>query len=337
MTLLVTGAAGFIGFHTTQRLLERGDFVVGIDNLNAYYDVTLKHDRLAQLKRFPNFNFIQMDIVDREAVGKLFSENSFSKVVHLAAQAGVRHSLTDPFAYIDTNLAGFGNILEGCRRLQLEHLVFASSSSVYGANTQYPLDENHNTDHPLSLYAATKKANELIAHSYAHLYQLPCTGLRFFTVYGPWGRPDMALFKFAKNILSEEPIEVYHHGEMVRDFTYISDIVEGIILSLDQPAQADAAWSSEDPNSASSKAPYRIYNIGRNKPVPLLEFIQHLEKALGKKAIIEWLPLQPGDVLQTYASTERLADNLNYQPKIDVPLGIQNFVDWYLPYHRAKK
>lgn len=323
MQVLVTGCAGFIGYHVATRLLERGEIVYGLDNLNNYYDVSLKLARLNQLKKHPHFHFIKLDLADREGMAKFFQEINFDNVVHLAAQAGVRYSLTAPYAYIDSNLVGFSHILEGCRAQAVKHLVYASSSSVYGNNKKFPFSESDTVDQPVALYAATKKANELMAHSYAHLFQLPCTGLRFFTVYGPWGRPDMALFKFTQNILAGEPIDVYNHGNMIRDFTYIDDIVNGVLLTLDHPPQASA-----------DAPPYRIYNIGNNKPVALLDFIQALEKTLNKKAIQNLLPIQPGDVPKTYADISQLASNLGYESKTSVEEGIKKFVDWYLSYYQ---
>jgi len=303
MHVLVTGAAGFIGFHVSQRLLARGDTVVGIDNLNAYYDVRLKHDRLARLQEHPSFQFRQLDLADQAGMTDLFSGQCPERVVHLAAQAGVRYSLTNPRAYVESNLVGFMNILEGCRQNRVRHLVYASSSSVYGANTKMPFSVHDNVDHPVSLYAASKKANELMAHTYSHLYQLPTTGLRFFTVYGPWGRPDMALFLFTKAILSGQPIEVFNEGKMRRDFTYIDDIVEGVVRVTDTIAQPNSAWSGMKPDPGTSQAPYRLYNIGNNQPVELLDFIAALENSLGKKADKRLLPLQPGDVPDPDART----------------------------------
>ena len=333
MTTLVTGCAGFIGFHLTKYLLERGDPVIGVDNLSPYYDVSLKQARLANLQLFPAFQFIKLDISHREAMAQLFENHAFDIIVNLAAQAGVRYSLTNPFAYIDANLVGFGNILEGARQQKVKHLVFASSSSVYGTNTHYPFSENDAVDHPVALYAATKKSNELMAHSYAHLFNLPCTGLRFFTVYGPWGRPDMALFKFTKNILADKPIDVYNHGNMARDFTYIDDIIHGVILAIDHPAKPNPKWSSNQPTPATSKAPYQIFNIGSNKPIQLLDFIATLEKILNKKAIKNMMPLQPGDVPETYADTTRLESILGYKPTTSIEEGVREFVRWYLDYY----
>ncbi|MFT2090421.1 NAD-dependent epimerase [Paraglaciecola sp. 2405UD69-4] len=332
MKILVTGVAGFIGYHVTKYLLSRGDLVVGIDNLNDYYDVALKEGRLKELSNHnasENFTFIKMDLADRENIENLFKTSHFEKVVHLAAQAGVRYSIENPHAYVDSNLIGFMNILEGCRHFNIKHLVYASSSSVYGANETIPFKESDNVDHPVSLYAATKKANEAIAHSYSHLYNLPTTGLRFFTVYGPWGRPDMALFKFTKAILKEETIKVFNYGNHRRDFTYIDDIVTGIILSLDNIAQANTQWTGAKPDPSSSKAPWKIYNIGAHKPVNLLAFIETLENALNKEAHKEMLPLQAGDVPDTYADVNALAEDVGYQPKTDLTTGIGEFVKWY--------
>ncbi len=333
MRVLITGTAGFIGYSLAMRLLARGDEVLGIDNLNDYYDVTLKQNRLQQLMALPCFRFEKLDIVDRGAMEKLFKEERFDAVMHLAAQAGVRYSLEHPHAYIDANITGFLNILEGARHAAIGHLVFASSSSVYGSNTHLPFAESDSVDHPVSLYAATKKANELMAHSYAHLFRVPCTGLRFFTVYGPWGRPDMALFKFTKAILAGEPMQVFNHGKMVRDFTYIDDIVEGVIRVIDHPATPDPAWSSHDPNPATSDAPYRLYNIGNNQPVELMRYIQALETCLGKKAQMEMLPMQPGDVPATQADVSRLEADLAFHPQTTVEEGIGRFVDWYRRYY----
>lgn len=333
MTILVTGCAGFIGFHLALQRLASGDTVYGVDNLNDYYDVRLKQARLDILKKHKNFNFSPIDISDREATTALFNENAFEKVVNLAAQAGVRYSLVNPHAYIDSNIIGFINILEGCRHNQVKHLVYASSSSVYGANTKQPFAEDEAVDHPIALYAATKKANELMAHSYSHLYNLPTTGLRFFTAYGPWGRPDMALFLFTKNILEGKPISVFNYGEMVRDFTYIDDIVTGISLAIDNIAEPDPTWDGNSPNSATSKAPYRVYNIGNNNPKTVMQYIEAIEKSLGKKAIIEFEPIQPGDVPKTEANIDRIKHDLGYQPTVDVATGVGLFVDWYLSYY----
>ncbi|MGA7802778.1 MAG: NAD-dependent epimerase [Gammaproteobacteria bacterium] len=333
MKIMITGAAGFIGSTLALRLLERGDEVYGIDNLNDYYDVTLKEARLARLQDNPNFTFEKLDIVDRDAIGRLFRENHFDAVMHLAAQAGVRYSIENPYSYIDCNLVGFGNILEGCRHSKVGHFVFASSSSVYGANTKLPFSEHDNVDHPVSLYAASKKANELMAHSYAHLYGLPCTGLRFFTVYGPWGRPDMALFKFTKGILAGEPIPVFNEGKMVRDFTYIDDIVEGVVRVIDRPATPNPEWSGDAPDPATSYAPYRVFNIGNNNPVQLMRYIEVLEQGLGKKAIMDLLPMQPGDVSATYADTNELEQAVGFRPRTSVEDGVAQFVEWYRSFY----
>ncbi|MEX2164822.1 MAG: NAD-dependent epimerase [Sulfuricaulis sp.] len=331
--ILITGVAGFIGSALALRLLARGDKVFGIDNLNDYYDVTLKEARLKRCQEQNGFRFQKLDIADREGMAHLFRERRFDAVMHLAAQAGVRYSIENPYAYIDANLVGFGNILEGCRHSKVGHLVFASSSSVYGANTKPPFSEHDNVDHPISFYAATKKANELMAHCYASLYQLPCTGLRFFTVYGPWGRPDMALFKFTKGILNGESIPVFNHGKMLRDFTYIDDIVEGVIRTIDHIAYPDSAWSGETPDPARSYAPYRIYNIGNNSPVELMRYIEILEKCLGKKAKLDMLPMQDGDVPVTFANMETLESDVGFRPRTPVEEGISRFVDWYKAYY----
>ncbi|MEJ2643989.1 MAG: NAD-dependent epimerase [Gammaproteobacteria bacterium] len=333
MKVMITGAAGFIGSTLALRLLERGDEVYGIDNLNDYYDVTLKEARLARLQDNPNFTFEKLDIVDRDGIGRLFKENRFDAVMHLAAQAGVRYSIENPYSYIDCNLVGFGNILEGCRHSKVGHFVFASSSSVYGANTKLPFSEHDNVDHPVSLYAASKKANELMAHSYAHLYGLSCTGLRFFTVYGPWGRPDMALFKFTKGILAGEPIPVFNEGKMVRDFTYIDDIVEGVVRVIDSPAAPNPQWSGDAPDPATSYAPYRVFNIGNNNPVQLMRYIEVLEERLGRKAQMDLLPMQPGDVPATVADTSELAGAVGFKPATTVEEGVGKFVDWYRAYY----
>ena len=333
MRVLITGAAGFIGSALATALLLRGDEIVGIDNLNGYYDVSLKEARLARLKTHPKFSFTLLDVASREKVAALFSAGRFDAVVHLAAQAGVRYSIENPHAYADSNLAGFLNVLEGCRHGRVGHLVFASSSSVYGASVTPPFSENDNVDHPISLYAATKKANELMAHSYAHLYGLPCTGLRFFTVYGPWGRPDMAYFKFTRGILAGEPIPVFNHGEMVRDFTYVDDIVEGVTRIVDRPAAPDPAWDPAHPAPATSRAPYRLYNIGNNQPVGLMRFIGILEECLGRKAVIEMLPMQPGDVLATTADISALNKATGFAPSTPVETGIARFVAWYREYY----
>jgi len=335
MNILVTGCAGFIGYHLAKHLVERGDHVIGLDNLNDYYDVALKKARLGNLQMSPNFEFVKLDLVSRDSIADLFKNYPFDAVANLAAQAGVRYSITDPFAYIDSNLVGFAYILQGCREQQVKHLVFASSSSVYGANTTYPFSEDDNVDHPVALYAATKKSNELMAHSYANLFGLPCTGLRFFTVYGPWGRPDMALFKFTKNILSGKPIDVYNHGNMARDFTYIDDIIKGVVLAIDNPAKPDTNWSSDKPNLSTSYAPYRIFNIGSNKPTKLMDFIAILEKALDKKSIKNMMPLQPGDVPKTYADISRLETTLGYKPTTDLEHGIRKFIEWYVSYYQT--
>ncbi|MBX2808106.1 MAG: NAD-dependent epimerase [Cellvibrionaceae bacterium] len=337
MKVLVTGVAGFIGAHTARRLVARGDQVIGIDNLNHYYDVNLKHARLDWVNEVyaDHFNFYKLDLIDREALTALFAEHQIDKVIHLAAQAGVRYSLEAPHDYIDSNIAGFMNILEACRHAAVQHLVYASSSSVYGANEAMPFSVNDNVDHPLSLYAATKKANELMAHTYSHLYQLPTTGLRFFTVYGPWGRPDMSPFLFANAIVNDEPINVFNYGKHRRDFTYIDDIVEGIVLCLDHNATANAHWSGETPDPGSSRAPWKIYNIGCKQPVALMDYIQLLEQAFGKTADKNLLPLQPGDVPDTYADIQTLMDELAYQPKIQLPEGVAKFADWYKTYFRV--
>ena len=335
MKILLTGAAGFIGMNTAQRLLARGDDVVGLDNLNAYYDVTLKENRLAQLLPHPGFSFVKMDLTDRSALASLFEREQFDRVIHLAAQAGVRYSLDNPHAYVDSNLVGFTHILEGCRHTQVQHLVYASSSSVYGGNTKMPFSEHDSVDHPVSLYAATKKANELMAHTYSHLYGLPCTGLRFFTVYGPWGRPDMALFLFTKAILENRPIQVFNHGQMQRDFTYIDDIVEGIVRVVDRTATALANYDPMRPDPATSNAPYRVFNIGNNQPVALLDFITCIEQALGKKANKQMLPLQEGDVPATYANTDALNDWVGFVPATPIGQGVASFVAWYRDYYKA--
>ena len=335
MNILVTGAAGFIGAALSLRLLERGDRVVGLDNLNDYYDVSLKEARLARLRAHSGFEFAKIDIVDREAMKHLFAKRRFDAVMHLAAQAGVRYSIENPSAYIDANLVGFGNLIEGARRAEVGHFVFASSSSVYGANAKLPFAEDDSVDHPVSLYAATKKANELMAHSYAHLYRLPCTGLRFFTVYGPWGRPDMALFKFTRGILAGEAIPVFNRGEMVRDFTFIDDIVEGVVRVIDQPARANPTWTALAPQPSSSDAPYRIYNIGNGQPIKLMHYVEVLERCLGRKAKLELLPLQAGDVLETLANVSQLEAAVGFRPSTPVAAGIARFVEWYRAYYRV--
>ena len=334
-THLVTGAAGFIGMHTCLRLLARGDDVVGVDNLNDYYDVRLKQARLARLQSHPRFRFAQLDVADRQAMPALFAAEKPQRVIHLAAQAGVRYSLTNPHAYIDANLQGFMNILEGCRHQGVEHLAYASSSSVYGGNTALPFSEHHNIDHPVSLYAATKKANELMAHTYSHLFRLPTTGLRFFTVYGPWGRPDMALFLFTKAMLAGQPIDVFNHGQMVRDFTYIDDIVEGVIRVIDKPAEPSASFNPAAPDPATSNAPYRVFNIGNNQPTPLMDYIEALEQALGITAKKNFLPMQAGDVPATAANTDELDAWVGFKPNTSVKVGVGRFVGWYLEHwHR---
>ncbi len=333
--ILVTGAAGFIGFHLTRRLLARGDQVVGLDNLNDYYDVSLKQARLAQLEGNVNFRFVNLELADREGIAALFAAEPFDKVVNLAAQAGVRYSLQNPHAYVDSNLVGFVNILEGCRHNGIKHLVYASSSSVYGANTRMPFSVHHNVDHPVSLYAATKKANELMAHTYAHLYGLPCTGLRFFTVYGPWGRPDMALFLFTQAILEGRPIDVFNYGKMRRDFTFVDDIVEGVIRVTDNIATGNPEWNGDAPDPGTSVAPYRLYNIGNNNPVELMYLIETLEGALGKKAEKNLLPIQPGDVPATYADVEALVADVGFKPATPIEEGVRRFVEWYRDYYRV--
>jgi UDP-glucuronate 4-epimerase len=334
MKLLLTGAAGFIGFHTSQILLARGDEVVGLDNLNDYYDPTLKQARLAILQKFPNFRFVKMDVADRAGMAELFKQEKFQRVIHLAAQAGVRYSIQNPLAYIDSNVVGFANILEGCRHNNVEHLVYASTSSVYGANTNMPFSVHQNVDHPLSFYAATKKANELMAHTYAHLYQLPVTGLRFFTVYGPWGRPDMALFLFTKNILAGKPIDVFNYGNHRRDFTYVDDIAQGVVRAMDRPARPNPEWNSDAPDPGTSKAPYRLYNIGNNQPVELMRYIECIEKSLGKQAQKNLLPLQAGDVPDTFADVEDLVQDVGYKPATPVEEGVRRFIEWYIGYYR---
>jgi UDP-glucuronate 4-epimerase len=335
MNILVTGGAGFIGAALSLRLLERGDNVFAIDNLNDYYEVSLKKARLDRLQQYPNFQFLKLDISDRDAIQSLFSSNQFDAVVNLAAQAGVRYSIDNPSKYIDTNLVGFGNILEGCRHAGVDHLVYASSSSVYGSNTKIPFSEDDSVDHPVSLYAATKKANELMAHTYSHLYNIPITGLRFFTVYGPWGRPDMAFFKFTKLILAGEKIPVYNSGNLSRDFTYIDDIVEGVIRVVDRAPTTDSNFNRAKPTPASSTARHRVYNIGNGTRVNLMDYIHALEDALGEKAIYEMMPMQPGDVETTNADITRLSEEFGFQPSTDVVTGLKRFADWYRDYYQA--
>jgi UDP-glucuronate 4-epimerase len=331
--VLVTGAAGFIGFQLSRRLLADGVKVTGLDNLNPYYDVQLKKDRLGRIATHSNFTFANLDLIDRKAMEDLFGNNEFDVVVNLAAQAGVRYSLTNPHAYVDSNLVGFVNILEGCRHHKVKHLVFASSSSVYGANTDMPFSIHHNVDHPVSLYAATKKANELMAHTYSHLYGLCCTGLRFFTVYGPWGRPDMALFLFTKAMTEGKPIQVFNHGKMQRDFTYIDDIIEGVVRVMARLPEPNLAWRGDHPDPGTSYAPYKVYNIGNNNPVELLEFIEEIENALGRKAQKEFLDLQPGDVPATYADVDDLMQDVGFKPATPIATGIQRFIEWYKDYY----
>jgi len=333
MKILVTGAAGFIGFHTSKLLLERGDTVVGLDNFNDYYDVALKEARAAILDEFDDFSMARIDLADREAMEALFAKEKFDKVIHLAAQAGVRYSIENPHSYIDSNIVGTLHILEGCRHNDVKHLVYASSSSVYGANTTMPFSVHQNVDHPLALYGATKKANELMAHTYSNLYDLPTTGLRFFTVYGPFGRPDMALFMFTKNIIEGKPIDVFNYGNHKRDFTYIDDIVEGVVRTMDHTAKPNEAWDAANPDSATSMAPYRLYNIGNSQPVDLMSYIGAIEDCLGMQAEQNLLPLQPGDVPDTWADTEALVKDVDYQPSTPVEVGVKNFVDWYLEFY----
>jgi len=335
MRILVTGAAGFIGFHLAKRLLERGDSVVGLDDMNAYYDVALKEARVAVLRGLPAFTFLRSDLADPRAMQVAFSSGRYDAIVNLAAQAGVRYSLDNPRAYVNANVAGFMNVLEGAREHGTGHLVFASTSSVYGVNTSLPFAEDQNTDHPMSLYAATKKANEAMAHSYAHLFRIPCTGLRFFTVYGPWGRPDMALFKFTRGILAGEPIPVFNEGRMVRDFTYIDDIVEGIVRVIDRPARPDPAWDGDDPVPSTSSAPWRIYNIGNNQRVELMAYIRAIEKATGRQAKLQLLPMQAGDVAATEADTSALEEATGFRPRTSVEDGVAKFVEWYRGYYKV--
>lgn len=332
--ILITGAAGFIGFHLTKKAISQGYQVTGIDNLNDYYDVNLKLSRLRLLKELPGFTFYQIDLTDRKGLNKLFSQASFNGVINLAAQAGVRYSLINPHAYLESNLHGFLNILEACRHNQVDHLIYASSSSVYGANKKMPFSVEHNVDHPISLYAASKKANELMAHTYSSLYNLPTTGLRFFTVYGPWGRPDMALFLFTRAILEGKPIDVYNHGKMKRDFTYVDDIVESICRLIPKIAAPNASWNGLNPDPSSSFAPYRVYNIGNNNPVELLRFIEVIEEKVGKKAVKNFMPIQDGDVPETYADVEALMREVDFKPETPIEVGIGKFVDWYNDYYK---
>jgi len=334
--ILVTGAAGFIGFHLSKRLLERGDQVVGLDNLNDYYDVNLKLARLKQIAMYPSFKPVRIDLADRAAMKRLFDEDNFDVVVNLAAQAGVRYSLLNPCSYVDTNVSGFLNILEGCRHNNIKHLVFASSSSVYGANTKMPFSVHDNVDHPVSLYAATKKANELMAHTYASLYKIPCTGLRFFTVYGPWGRPDMAYFLFTRAILENRPIDVFNYGKMQRDFTFIDDIVEGVVRVIDKVPAPNPAWSADRPDPSTSYAPYKLYNIGNNNPVELMQFIEVLETCLGMKAEKNLLPIQAGDVPATFADVDDLINDVGFKPSTSIEEGLRKFVSWYREYYKLR-
>jgi len=335
MKVLVTGAAGFIGMHTSLQLLARGDEVIGLDNLNDYYEVSLKESRLANLSKHEKFTFVKLDVADRVGMEQLFATYKPQRVIHLAAQAGVRYSLTNPHAYIDSNLVGFTNILECCRHHSVEHLVYASSSSVYGCNAKLPFSEHDSVDHPVSLYAATKKANELMAHTYSHLYGLPTTGLRFFTVYGPWGRPDMALFLFTRAIIQGKPIDVFNHGNMIRDFTYIDDIVEGVVRGTDKPAEPHPAFDAMSPDPATSNVPYRVFNIGNNQPTKLMAYIDALEQAIGTSAIKKFLPMQPGDVLATAANTDLLDEWVGFKPNTPVAEGVARFVEWYRSYYRV--
>ena len=333
MSILITGSAGFIGSELCLRLLKLGKKIIGIDNHNHYYDPQIKENRLKRFLDHKNYTHFRIDLSDKKAIENVFEKNRIYQVVNLAAQAGVRYSIENPLAYINSNIVGFTNILEGCRHYKIKHLIYASTSSVYGANTKMPFSENDSTNHPLSLYAASKKSNELMAHTYSHLFQLPTTGLRFFTVYGPWGRPDMALFKFTKAIIEEKPIDVFNHGNHTRDFTYIDDIVEGIIKTIDNPATININWNSNEPDPATSKAPWNIYNLGNNKPIQLMEYIDALEKALEKKAKINFLPLQAGDVPDTFASVDNLKKRFNYNPSTSVKEGVSNFVKWYKDYY----
>jgi len=335
LKILVTGAAGFIGFHLAKKLCDSDWNVIGLDNLNSYYDVKLKNDRLNQLLPYSNFKFYKLDLIERESIKKLFKEEKFDYVVNLAAQAGVRYSLENPYSYIDSNLSGFLNILEGCRHNPVKHLIYASSSSVYGANTKMPFSVHDNVDHPVSLYAATKKANELMAHTYSNLYKIPTTGLRFFTVYGPWGRPDMALFIFTKNIAEGKPIDVYNNGKMRRDFTFIDDIVDGIIKLIPSISESNPNWNGHEPDSATSFAPYKLFNIGNNQPVELLRFIEVIEDKLGKKAIKNFLPIQPGDVPATYADVDDLVNTVGFKPNTPIEDGVSKFVEWFKDYYKT--
>lgn len=335
MKILVTGVAGFIGYHLAARLLADGHEVYGIDNFNDYYDVTLKERRLDLIREKPGFTFQKLDLADRPGMARLFESHGFDSVVNLAAQAGVRHSIENPAAYVDSNMVGFGNILEGCRHSRVNHLVYASSSSVYGLNSQMPFSVRHNVDHPVSLYAASKKANELMAHTYSYLYGLPTTGLRFFTVYGPWGRPDMALFLFTKAILANEPIKVFNQGKMQRDFTFIDDIVEGVVRVIHKIPEPDPGWSPEAPVPSSGCVPYRLYNIGNNQPVALMDFVRAVESALGREAVIDYLPMQPGDVVATYADVDDLVADVGFKPDTSLEEGIRRFIDWYKDYYRV--
>ena len=337
MKILVTGAAGFIGFHTAGKLLQRGDEVVGLDNLNEYYDVTLKQARLAQLQKQQNFRFVKVDLADDAAMAELFAREKFERVIHLAAQAGVRYSIEAPHTYTRSNVTGTLNVLEGCRHNGVQHLVYASTSSVYGANTNMPFSVHNIADHPLSLYAATKRANELMAHNYSSLFRLPTTGLRFFTVYGPWGRPDMALFMFTRNILQGKPIDVFNHGQHKRDFTYVNDIAEGVVRSVERVAKPDPKWDSNAPDPATSNAPYRIYNIGNNRPVELMKYIQVIEEYLGRKAQMNMLPLQLGDVPETSANIDDLVSDVGYRPATPVEEGVRRFIDWFCEYYGFKR
>jgi len=336
MKILVTGAAGFIGFFTAKQLLERGETVVGLDNFNDYYDVSLKEARAAILDGYENFSMVRLDLADRDGIDSLFAKEKFDKVVHLAAQAGVRYSIENPHSYISSNIVGSLHILEGCRHNDVEHLVYASSSSVYGANTTMPFSVHQNVDHPLALYGATKKANELMAHTYSNLYDLPTTGLRFFTVYGPFGRPDMALFMFTKNIIEGKPIDVFNYGKHRRDFTYVADIVNGVIHTMDHTATPNESWDAADPDPGTSMAPYRLYNIGNQQPVELLRYIELIEECVGKKAEMNLLPLQPGDVPDTWADTEALSTDVGYAPSTPIEVGVRNFIDWYLEFYNVE-